>query len=92
MSPPPPTFDFDGQAIPFRPGQSVGAALLAAGIRSWRTTRVGGRPRGMFCGIGVCFDCLVIVDGQPNQRACLVPARAETDVRRQEGSGHGNLS
>lgn len=63
----------DGVPLPAEPGQSVGAALTAAGIRSWRTTRAGGRPRGLFCGIGVCFDCLVTVDGRPNQRACLTP-------------------
>ncbi|GAA4558338.1 (2Fe-2S)-binding protein [Planotetraspora kaengkrachanensis] len=66
---------FRGAAVPAEPGQSVGAALVAAGILDWRTTRVGGRPRGMFCGIGVCFDCLITVDGVPNRRACLVPAR-----------------
>ncbi|NHA00463.1 (2Fe-2S)-binding protein [Nocardioides sp. W3-2-3] len=65
----------DGVPLPAEPGQSVGAALTAAGIRSWRTTRTGGRPRGLFCGIGVCFDCLVTVDGRPNQRACLTPVR-----------------
>jgi hypothetical protein len=51
----------------------VGAALVDAGIRSWRTTRRNGRPRGLFCGIGICYDCLITVDGTPNQRACLVP-------------------
>jgi len=66
---------FDGTPITAVAGQSVGAALTDAGIRSWRTTRGGGRPRGLFCGIGVCFDCLVTVDGRPNQRACLVPVR-----------------
>lgn len=71
-----PVIDFDGRPVPVRPGQTVGAALVAAGIRSWRTTRVGGRSRGLFCGIGVCFDCLITVDGLPNQRACLTPARA----------------
>jgi predicted molibdopterin-dependent oxidoreductase YjgC len=65
----------DGTPLAARPGQSVAAALTDAGIRSWRTTRHGGRPRGLFCGIGVCFDCLLTIDGQPNQRACLVPAR-----------------
>jgi hypothetical protein len=54
-------------------GESVGAALTNAGIRSWRVTRKHGRPRGLFCGIGVCFDCLLSVDGVPNQRACLTP-------------------
>ena len=63
----------DGRPIPARPGQSVGSALTEAGVRSWRTTRFGGRPRGLFCGIGICFDCLITVDGRPDQRACLTP-------------------
>lgn len=69
-------FFFDGTPITARPGQSVGAALTDAGIRAWRSTRVHDRPRGLFCGIGICYDCLLTVDGRPNQRACLVPVRA----------------
>lgn len=65
---------FRGAAVAAQPGQSVAAALVAAGITDWRTTRNGGRPRGLFCGIGVCFDCLITVDGVPDQRACLVTA------------------
>lgn len=68
-------FRFDGHPITINGERSIAAALLDAGIRSWRTTRVDGRPRGVFCGIGVCFDCLVRVNGTPNQRACLVTAR-----------------
>lgn len=64
-----------GRAVPVRAGQSVAGALIAAGVTAWRTTRVGRRPRGVFCGIGACFDCLITVDGVPHQRACLVPAR-----------------
>jgi predicted molibdopterin-dependent oxidoreductase YjgC len=64
---------FDGRPVPTVAGESVGAALTNAGIRSWRTTRKGGRPRGLFCGIGVCYDCLLTVDGHRNQRACLTP-------------------
>ncbi|GIH99890.1 (2Fe-2S)-binding protein [Planobispora takensis] len=67
--------DVDGQAVPVVPGQSLGAVLHAAGIRSWRTTRSGGRPRGLFCGIGVCFDCLVTVNDVPSLRACQIEAR-----------------
>ena len=81
------SFRFDGRPIRYVEGQSIGAALTAAGVRSWRTTRVGGRPRGLFCGIGVCFDCLVEVDGRPDQRACLVPARPGAVIRTQEGAG-----
>ena len=65
---------FDDRRVPAGPGDSVGAALTNAGIRSWRSTRLNGRPRGLFCGIGVCFDCLLSVDGHPNQRACMTPA------------------
>lgn len=65
---------FNGETIPARPGQSVAAALTDAGIRSWRETRKNSKPRGLFCGIGVCYDCLLTIDGQPNQRACLASA------------------
>jgi predicted molibdopterin-dependent oxidoreductase YjgC len=69
-----PALSFNGTPVPVQPGQSVGAALMDAGIKSWRTTRKNSRPRGLFCGIGICYDCLVTVDGQPNQRACMIPA------------------
>jgi hypothetical protein len=82
------SFQFDGTPVPFRPGQTIGAALVADGRPSWRTTRLTGSPRGIFCGIGVCFDCLVTVDGEPNQRACLVRADAAQVVTTQEGTGH----
>jgi hypothetical protein len=85
-------FTFDGQPISFEPGQTVGAALINAGIRSWRTTRRsatsrGGNPRGLFCGIGVCFDCLITADGQPNNRACLLQAAPGMAVTSQNGTG-----
>ncbi|HLV59495.1 MAG TPA: (2Fe-2S)-binding protein [Natronosporangium sp.] len=81
------TFQFDGRPVPAAPGQTVAAALWAAGVRSWRTTRVTGAPRGLFCGIGVCFDCLVTIDGTRNVRACLAPARAGMRVTTQVGVG-----
>jgi predicted molibdopterin-dependent oxidoreductase YjgC len=76
MSPARPiTVTYAGRALPASEGQTVAAALIATGVRSWRITRRGGRPRGVFCGIGVCFDCLLTIDGRPGQRACLVPVR-----------------
>jgi len=69
------TVTFAGRTLQARDGQSVAAALTAAGVRSWRTTRREERPRGLFCGIGACFDCLLTIDGRPAQRACLVPVR-----------------
>lgn len=80
-------FTFDGVPISALPGQSVGGALLAAGIRSWRSTRMQGRPRGLFCGIGICYDCLITVGNAPNVRACLAPAQAGAVVTTQEGAG-----
>ncbi|KMS88883.1 MULTISPECIES: (2Fe-2S)-binding protein [Streptomyces] len=81
------TVTFDGRPLEALPGQTVAAALWAAGVTAWRSTRGAGRPRGVFCGIGVCFDCLVTVNGRPNQRACLVPVRPGDDIRTQEGTG-----
>ena len=82
------TIEVDGRAIEVEPGQTIAAALIGAGIRSWRRTRVGDRPRGVFCGIGVCFDCLATINGVSNRRACLVEARPGDVVTTQAGSGH----
>jgi hypothetical protein len=89
---PPVEFQFDGSPIPAELGQSIGAALIAAGRRSWRRTRFAGEPRGIFCGIGVCFDCLVTVNDRPNRRACLVIAQPGDQVTTQDGAGHADLA
>ncbi|MEO3870744.1 (2Fe-2S)-binding protein [Nonomuraea sp. B12E4] len=70
----------DGRRVAVVPGQTIGAALHAAGVRSWRTTRFGGRPRGLFCGIGVCFDCLISVNGRAPERACMLEAAPGDEV------------
>ncbi|MGW3106974.1 (2Fe-2S)-binding protein [Streptomyces sp. NPDC001100] len=82
------TVTLDGREIEAVPGQTVAAALWSAGVTSWRTTRVGGTPRGVFCGIGVCYDCLVTVNDRPNQRACLAPLQPGDAIRTQDGTGH----
>ncbi len=74
--------DFEGQAVPAIPGESVAAALTRAGIRALRVTR-SGAERGVFCGMGVCQDCLVEVDGIPNRRACMTKVDGVALVRRQ---------
>lgn len=68
-------FTFDGRPVAAAPGQSLAASLTAAGIRAFRTTATGA-GRGVFCGMGVCQDCLVTVDGVPGRRACMTPAAA----------------
>jgi predicted molibdopterin-dependent oxidoreductase YjgC len=76
----------DGQRVAAYEGETVAAVLLAQGEIATRTT-VKGEPRGIFCGMGVCFDCLVVVDGVPNTRACMTWVRDGLDVRRQDGLG-----
>jgi predicted molibdopterin-dependent oxidoreductase YjgC len=80
------TIWFDGQAIPARTADSVAAALLAAGIATTRTTPVSGAPRGPFCMMGACFDCLAEVDGRANVQTCMTPVRDGMRVRRQDGA------
>ena len=79
-------FTFDGEKIEAITGQSVAAALLAANQRALRKTRFNNNDRGVFCGIGVCFDCLVVIDGITNQRACLIEAKPGMRVQTQVGS------
>jgi len=82
------SFDFDGRAVPYRPGQTVGAALAAAGTRSWRTSARSGRAAGLFCGIGTCFECLLVVDDLPDVRACMALADEAGSVTSQEGTAY----
>lgn len=81
------TFSFDSSPVVARVGETIGAALTAAGITHLRTTRRLGRPRGIFCGIGLCYDCLVVVDGRPGVRACQTLARPEAIVTSRDGVG-----
>ncbi len=77
------TIIVDGHPVSAHEGETIAGALLASGRRAWRHTRHG-QPRGLYCGIGLCFDCLVTVNGAPSVRACLTPVAAgmvvETDV------------
>jgi D-hydroxyproline dehydrogenase subunit gamma len=65
----------DGRRLTGIAGQSIAGVLLASGAMAWRTTAKGRRPRGLFCGIGVCFDCLATVNGLRDVRLCQRPAR-----------------
>ncbi len=81
--------EVNGQPVPARHGQTVAAALLAAGRRVFRITAQG-QPRGLFCGMGVCFDCLVTVDGLTGQRACLTPVRPGMQIQLGEAKNYGH--
>ena len=66
------TITVDGVPVQAYLGETIAGVLLADGWRAWRRTEKG-EPRGLFCGIGICFDCMVTVDGVPNVRACITP-------------------
>lgn len=79
------TIAWDGRHLTGRQGQSIAAVLLSNGVRSWRSAPVTGRPRGIFCGMGVCFDCLVSVNGVEDVRACTRIAQPGDVVAAQGG-------
>jgi predicted molibdopterin-dependent oxidoreductase YjgC len=61
----------NGRPVQAYRGQTIAAALLAAGQRTLRHTRRAGKPRGLFCAMGVCYDCVVTVNGESGVRACM---------------------
>lgn len=72
-------------------GESVAAALLASGRRTLRTTARLQEARGVYCGIGVCFDCVMTIDGRPNVRTCQTPVCVGMRVESQSGEGTWTL-
>jgi predicted molibdopterin-dependent oxidoreductase YjgC len=81
------TFTFDGHPIVGRRGEPLAAALIAAGIRVFRTMPRFGDARGGYCMVGRCSDCLVVVNGVPSVRACVTPVVEGLEVRTQHGLG-----
>jgi predicted molibdopterin-dependent oxidoreductase YjgC len=79
--------EVDGQLAPAKSGDTVAAALVRAGVFVLRYTQRG-EPRGLFCGMGVCFECSVTIDGVPGQRACVTAARP--GMRVDTGKGRVN--
>jgi predicted molibdopterin-dependent oxidoreductase YjgC len=79
-------FTIDGRAAQARASDTVAAALLAAGVDHCRTTPVSGEKRAPYCMMGVCFECLVTIDGVGNRQACLIPVGAGMRVETQGGA------
>lgn len=79
----------DGARVEAGEGDTVAAALTLVGIDRWRVTPASGAPRGLYCGMGVCFDCLVTIDGIASRQACLTPV-AE-GMRVETGAGKRRL-
>ena len=76
---------FEDKEIMAPRGQTVAALLLAEGITSCRETPVSGEPRAPYCMMGICFECLVVIDGEPNQQACMRYVREGMLIKRQQG-------
>jgi predicted molibdopterin-dependent oxidoreductase YjgC len=85
----------DGRRLTGVSGQTIAGIVLANGLTAWRRTSREGRPRGLFCGIGVCFDCLVTVNGVRDVRSCRRRAQQGDEIvgqhdRLPESGPHGN--
>ncbi|MBI3966048.1 MAG: (2Fe-2S)-binding protein [Chloroflexi bacterium] len=78
--------EVDGEAVTAYPGETVAAVLVASGWTALRRTATG-RPRGIFCGMGVCFDCVVTIDGRANVRSCATAVRRGMRVSLPGGPG-----
>jgi predicted molibdopterin-dependent oxidoreductase YjgC len=80
------TIEVDGESIQAFAGESVAAVLLASSHRIFRRTEKRRASRSLFCGMGVCFDCLVQIDGEPNVRACMTRVREGMVIETGAGS------
>jgi len=80
------TITIDGVTVAAEPNETVAAVLLRTPPFFARTTALTGQHRGPYCMMGVCFDCLVEIDGRPNRQACLATVEAGMQVRTQEGA------
>jgi predicted molibdopterin-dependent oxidoreductase YjgC len=84
------TIFIGGERHTARATDSVAAAMLAAGVDHCRTTPVSGAPRAPYCMMGVCFECLVTIDGVGNRQGCLVRVREGMRVEMQHGKRDPN--
>jgi predicted molibdopterin-dependent oxidoreductase YjgC len=75
------TVTVDGRPVSVLAGETVATVLLAEGIRVFRHSEKRGEPRGVFCGMGICYECLVTVDGVPNMRACVTPVEPDMVIQ-----------
>jgi hypothetical protein len=73
----------DGNPLPAYAGESVAAALIANGQFVFRHTAKHGQPRGVYCGIGFCHECRMVINGVPSVRACITLAEPGMQVQRQ---------
>lgn len=80
------TVEVEGRRIGVPRGSSAACAAILAGLDSTRTSPATGEPRAPYCMMGVCFECLLVIDGVPSRQGCLVSVREGTRIGRQEGA------
>lgn len=76
----------NGRTVDAFAGESVAAVLMAEGLGTLRRSARLAEPRGLFCGMGVCFECAVTVNGRPNVRACMTPVEGGMRVETAQGA------
>ncbi len=81
------TIFYNGEPVKAYEGEPISAALMAAGIRTFRRTVRRNEPRGVFCAIGRCTDCMMVVDGRPNTRTCMTMVQDGMRIEPQFGFG-----
>lgn len=81
------TIEVDGKKIKAFKGEMIAACLMAYGIRKHRYTHRFHEPRGIYCGIGQCTDCVMEVNGIANVRTCITPVEEGMVIRTQNGIG-----
>lgn len=81
------TITVDGKSYSAYEGEMIAAALLNNDIKVFRYTKHYHKPRGIYCGIGRCTDCVMIVDGIPNVRTCITPVKDGMIIETQQGTG-----
>ncbi|MCI6927465.1 (2Fe-2S)-binding protein [Butyricicoccus porcorum] len=79
------TFTYNGKPMQGYEGEPIAAALKAAGVMIHRYTKKQHKPRGIFCAIGRCTDCVMVVNGKPNIRTCVTPLEEGMTVQTQYG-------
>lgn len=79
------SFTYDGATLEGYEGEPIAVALRAAGVMAHRYTAKKHEPRGIFCAIGRCTDCVMIVNGKPNIRTCITPLEEGMKVETQYG-------
>ena len=77
------TIFFEGSSIQVESGQTVAAALLSKGHLRFRNSPISGQPRAPYCMMGVCYECMLEIDGNSSQQACMIQVSEGMDIKRQ---------